>query len=664
MTRYPTADEVLDAHPGITVLSLDFFDTLVTRFVAQPTHVFAEVERRLVPEFGPHWMGFARTRVQVEHELRVALAASGSPRDVTHEEIFDAVRTGTGATQEQTEFARETERRIEVEWARAVPFGRDLAGAAIRRGLRIIIVSDNYMPALHLMRMAHAAGLDWVEPGQIWVSCEQGGTKQNGALWRTVLAQTGVAPKEILHVGDHETPDGTVPSAMGVRCHLDPRSSCWHRHPMNTCPAVLPFSRIEASQRDTAYAQDRGVMWNLGSSLVAMIAAGQVKDMVSVVDEREIAGVHFAARDGWIAHNVWADYRSGVRPDLPEATYLSFSRSVIGRANITKVDDEVAVRFVDEHERLTTRRLSQRFACDIESSLSPDTEMGSADARALLVRNSDRIVAASAALRRRVVGHLAANGLLTKGHHLVADLGWRASTMADLADIVGEATDGDATVEGRFVGLYWDATMNRLRLPVHGYAMDDLGPLDDNIRLLGAVRLFELLVSAPHGSVVDFLDEDAGYAPVHSPAHDAVPAEQGTRVAVAIAAATSAARQILLGSHPSGVNIDDITPASVWAAMMQVAHTPRADELDELSRFVHVASVDHADGGIALVAPPPRWASTVPLQWYAGIYDDTMKTRWFQGSLRSWERTPAARGFAEGVMRLWPFMGPVWCDPS
>ena len=664
MTRRLSADEVLDARPGVRVLSLDFFDTLVTRSVAQPTHVFAEVERLLADEFGDAWKGYAQKRVRIEHELRVALAAKGSGRDITHEEIFTALRDELPATDQQAGFARDIEVRIEIEMARPVPFGRELAEAALRRGLRVIIVSDNYMPALHLMRMAHAAGLDWVEPGQIWVSCEHGGMKQNGVLWKQVLAQVGVAPKEIVHVGDQHVADGTVPSGLGIHCYIDSRSSRWHRHPMNTAPAVLPFSRIEAAQRDIEFGHERETVWNIGESMVAMIAAGQVKDILSVINERDVAGVHFAARDGWIAHSVWFDYRMNGHRELPEASYLSFSRSVIGRANITEVDEEVAVRFVDEHERLTPRRLSQRFGCDIRSSLAHDSEIDSATARELLVRNSASVVAASRKLRERVIGHLRVNGLLAKGHHLVADLGWRASTMADLADIVAEASDGHATVEGRFVGLYWDATMNRTRLPIHGYAMDDLGALDDNIRLLGAVRLFELLVSAPHGSVIDFSDERRNFEPVHAPRNDLLPSFQDTHCAVAIAAATTSARQILLGTHPSGVTLDDITPESVWAAMMQVAHTPRRDELDELARFVHVASVDHADGGTPIVASPPKWASTVPLQRYAGIYDDTMKTRWFQGSLRQWERMPGARGFAEGVVRLWPFMGPVWCDPS
>jgi hypothetical protein len=191
--------------------------------------------------------------------------------------------------------------------------------------------------------------------------------------------------------------------------------------------------------------------------------------------------------------------------------------------------------------------------------------------------------------------------------------------------------------------------------------MDDLGPLNDNIRLLGAVRLLEFVVTAPHGSVIDFSGPEKNCEPVYaSMAHQSRREEEF--VSDVLDSAVRGALQIALGTHPSGVVLDDITPESVWAAMMQVAHTPRADELDALREHVHVASVDHADGGIPLIAPAPRWSSTLPVQWYSRLYDDTMKTRWFQGSLREWERHDSSRDFAEGIMRLWPFMGPVWCD--
>lgn len=655
-----SAADVLDRFPDVRVVSLDFFDTLVTRSVAQPTHVFAEMEHRLVSEGGRQWRGFAHTRVSVEHDLRVILASDGSLRDITHGDIMNALQQHLGVDDATIERIRLMECACEIEMAQVVPFGRDIAVEAMSRGLRVIIVSDNYMSSAHLEQMAHAAGLGWVRKEDIFVSCEHGGMKQNGELWKTILARLRTPAKQILHIGDHFIPDAEIPHKLGIHCHIDARSSRWHRHPMNTSPSVLPFSRIEAAQRDECYEWERGIPQKLAEGLVAMMVAGQVHDVKNVVESRPVVGVHFAARDGWLAENVWRHLRKS-QPSLPEGNYLSFSRSVIGRANITEVTDEVAVRFVDDHEVLTPRRLSKRFGCEMQTTLASDASINATTARQMMLENAGAIVAASAKLRERVIGHLRANGVLTPGHHLVVDLGWRGSTVADLAELVEHETNGAATVEGRFLGLYWDATMNRLRVPLHGYAMDDFGPLNDNIRLLGAVRLFEFLLTAPHGSVIDFEGPDKNFEPTHSARVNQSVSEDAF-LRVVLDKSFHAAVAIVDGTHPSGVALDDITPESVWAAMMQVAHTPRSDELDELLSHVHVASVDHADGGIPLIAAAPKWSSTTPLQWYSRIYDDTMKTRWFQGSLREWHRHESSRDFADGVMRLWPFMGPVWCD--
>ena len=70
MTMFVSAQHVLDRHPHATVLTIDFFDTLVTRSVAQPTHVFAVMEESLCRRFGRRWSGFAIQRVSAEHEAR------------------------------------------------------------------------------------------------------------------------------------------------------------------------------------------------------------------------------------------------------------------------------------------------------------------------------------------------------------------------------------------------------------------------------------------------------------------------------------------------------------------------------------------------------------------------------------------------------------------
>jgi len=654
-----SAQELLDQHSHIELLTLDFFDTLVTRAVAQPTHVFAEVERSLVQEHGPRWRGYGLQRVRAEQRARVVAIEDDKYRDVTHDEVMTELALGMKLSLGETEIARTTECAAEIDCAQAVPFGRDLFNEARARGVALLVVSDNYMPASHLVEMAHRAGFTSLEESEVLVSCEHGGLKHNGRLWREVLDISGVAPRKILHVGDDVAADVTQPSRLGIATYRDPRMRVTHRHMENTSPDVLPLSRIEATMRDDTYSTQWDSAHSIGAGALAVLVAAQIHDVSTVVAQREVAGVYFAARDGWLAHQVWS--QTFARSTNTAGHYLAFSRSVFGRANLTVVDDAVALRFVDQHERLTLRQLGERFDCILTTSHAPDTVVDADTARAIVLQNAQQILEASAKLRDRVLGYLDSIGMLSPGHHVVVDAGWTGATVADLAELVSRATQGRTTIEGRFLGLYWDATTHRTRLAMHGLAMDDLGALDDNVRLLGVIRLWETLMTAPHGSLVDYADASGGYAPIF--AHTAIEVSQYDEIVGSMcAAAIESAVGIVNGTHRSGVQLTDITGGVAWAALMQVGHTPRRDELAVLSHLCHVASVDHKDGGTLIVAQAPRHSSTLPRERFGEIYDSTIKRHWMQGSLRTWARQRDATQFVQEMYGIWPFMSERWVE--
>jgi hypothetical protein len=108
--------------------------------------------------------------------------------------------------------------------------------------------------------------------------------------------------------------------------------------------------------------------------------------------------------------------------------------------------------------------------------------------------------------------------------------------------------------------------------------------------------------------------------------------------------------------------LDDITGGAAWAAMMQVGHTPRRDELAVLSRLRHVASVDHTDDGTSIIAQAPRRSSTLPRERFGEIYDSTIKRHWMQGSLRVWARQRDTTQFVQEMYGIWPFMSERWVE--
>ena len=530
------AEEILAQHSQITVLTLDVFDTVVTRAVAQPTHVFAHMEEHLVSTHGRVWKGFALRRVRAEHRARALKAISHPAHDVTLREILQNLASDAAhvLSREEVAMLDELEHRTEVELARPVVLGCALAELARTRGLDVYFVSDNYMSSAHIVNMLHAVGLHWVEPGQVFVSSEHGAMKsgvlsrslrvEGPTLWEIVarsicMKNESAAPiaanvnGRCLHVGDNVLADGFVPQQYGFLTHLDLSMLSSHRAMENTTPAVLPCSRIEAWQRDKSANGIIDVAASIGSGLVAMVVAAQILDIQRVMQHRKIAGVHFVARDGYLAHQVWSSLQSS-GSQLPPASYMAFSRSVAWRARLTEVNESTIARFIGDDEELTVERLERRVGCALVSDHARTEALSAGVARTVLVKNADAIVAASAELRMRMVQHLRSCGVLEPGHHLVVDLGWTGSSLADLADIVREETNGASVVEGRLTGMYWDASANRPRIALNGFAMDEFHSVDDNLRLLGMLKMIEVLMTAPHGSVVDFADASKNFQPI------------------------------------------------------------------------------------------------------------------------------------------------------
>ena len=655
MTVQLSAEQVLDEHPRATVLSIDFFDTLITRSVAQPTHVFAVMEQNLIATLGDSWRGFAVARVEAERRARHDAASENQSRDVTFGEIGLQLARGLALNIPDRNMVMTLEREMELQLVQAVPFGAAITQAARSRGMRVVIVSDNYMPATHLLLMAHRAGYSWMTETDIVVSCEHGGMKHNGMLWPVVLSAINVSPGLILHVGDDERADGEMPTALGIATHVRDTMRTSHRDMINTTPAVLPLSRIEAQYRNVM----DDTQWDgaevIGGGMVAMIVAAQVIDAHFVVGHRSVAGVHFAARDGYLAHQVWNTLRSRGW-ELPEATYTAFSRSVVWRACLSELTRDNVGRFVGADEVLTVSRLERRVGCVLNTELDHDSPIDALTARDIVLENTESVLSACKSLRARLLKYLQSHEVLMAGHHVVIDLGWTGSTIADLADMVASESGDLAVLEGRLTGLYWDATPQRMRIAMHGFAMDEFGSTDDNVRLLGVIKLLEALVTAPHGSVIDYEEDGTPVFVETAPelrAYEAVMRQVGD-------AAVRGALAILDGTHPSGITVADITKETVWAAIMQVGHSPRADEIELLSQVNHVTSIDHEGNGRPLIVVAPEESSKVTLDDLPTMYDTLIHRHWLQGSLRALANNADSRWIADEMYKLHTMTSPRW----
>lgn len=175
------------------IVSFDIFDTLISRKVGIPTNLFYVMEDR------NGISGFHDKRIVAERTARQKCSEKNGEVDIfdIYRELADSPAADVG------NMVRE-ELRAEKETCYANPEIQMLYQLLAGKGSRMIAVSDMYIPGEYLRELLDNCGYSRIE--QIFVSCDYGVAKGNGALQRLVQSSMGDKMK-CIHIGDNFTSD-------------------------------------------------------------------------------------------------------------------------------------------------------------------------------------------------------------------------------------------------------------------------------------------------------------------------------------------------------------------------------------------------------------------------------------------------------------------------
>lgn len=194
-------------------LSLDCFDTLLWRRMAQPVDVFADLQHR--PAFAR--LGLSSSlRVRAEEQARRLKGVRHGMREVNLSEIYRAAFPNLN-DDEVAELAEE-ELAAEMEACFAFPQAVELLRDAARRRLPVMIVSDTYLREDQLRRLlAHCVPRDALSAIDRVVCSSEYGLSKGEGLFKRVLERWPMPGHSILHVGDNEWADAQAAQAAGLR---------------------------------------------------------------------------------------------------------------------------------------------------------------------------------------------------------------------------------------------------------------------------------------------------------------------------------------------------------------------------------------------------------------------------------------------------------------
>ena len=213
----PFKDRIAD--PSVHVVSFDVFDTLVVRPFWQPTDLFAVVWEKFRKRRGVEFeIDFMRLRTEAESVAR----QRSDGADVTLDFIYEMLADIAGWDGSFVDDVKTEEVRQEVAFCRARKTALDLVGYARNLGKRVVAVSDMYLPRSVIGRILEKEGFGVAED-DVFVSCETGRGKWNGALFPFVAERLGVASGAILHVGDNFQSDVEMARRAGLQALHLPR---------------------------------------------------------------------------------------------------------------------------------------------------------------------------------------------------------------------------------------------------------------------------------------------------------------------------------------------------------------------------------------------------------------------------------------------------------
>lgn len=571
------------APQGVSILSLDCFDTLLWRNAQAPSDIFAELAIQ---------GGAIEPRVIAERKARKTQAFREGRNEVSIEAIHARLLPPSAdamAISASVQAELDAEARHCFGFAPVVALIRD----AKARGLNVVIVSDTYFSAAQLGELiARAAGVEVATAiDRIFTSSDHGLSKTEG-LFEPVMAAMGVQPGAILHLGDNLHADQSAPSALGIHSahfeQFDPASETRLRH--EAMAAVL----IDATTRQTVPAMqphrplvslrnEQDPAFILGHEVIGPMLHGFAQ---WVRDEAEALAAScgrpvktlFLMRDGYLPMKMFETLGS----DLAVGE-IAISRLTAGRAGLI---DQAAVAAMIEQD-LGKHRLDVLAGLllleqhEARKLVGPRGDTADLERLACEGPTAERIVRRSARYAERLIAHVRRAGLNDGDMAMIVDLGYHGTVQDRIAPLLSARMN--VALAGRYLLLRENEPSG---LDKKGYFDKRHYGREALCTLGSSIAMIEQICTQAKGSVVDYhpngktIHEKATEKGAQSATRDRIQA-----AAIAFGTAATAMGQ---GARSDDAECRRRNAAAILARFM---YLPSAEEVAVIGDFTHDANL-------------------------------------------------------------------------
>jgi FMN phosphatase YigB (HAD superfamily) len=524
------------------VLSLDVFDTALTRASGPPEAVYLLLGNRLssqgVIPCSPEVFARARARA----EALVWRRAGGLDAPVRLHHFYQEVVRLLWLDEALAPVLVAAELDLESELLRKTPQAQHLLE---RHGKtrETVFVSDTYFDADFIEAQLQRHGL-WPQDAVVFASSDFTGSKASGKLFAVVLETLGVGPQQVCHVGDNPRSDVQSPKRLGIRT-VPLQGGRLNRYERllaeemwatgGTSAAFAGASRLARLSVPVDSPRTAAIR-DVAAGVAAPFIVSYVLWLLHCAADAGLARLHFVARDGQVMAEVASRLVERLELDI-DVRYLHASRAAVNLAATCGLDERELSWVRRDLPHLSPRGVVERFDIDwgevapwmSAQGIDPDAAAGSGTAdRALdVIRTTSELatlaLGRAEARRGLVSAYLEQEGLLDGSSCGIVDFGGVGSQMRALHTLV--ARGGGKAPRLFLVGI--DQPANPAHSPPDGDWLDDLEVyLYDHRRGLGVKRArgfgtcVQMFCAADHGTVTGYLQDGDRVRPILDEATD------------------------------------------------------------------------------------------------------------------------------------------------
>lgn len=485
------------------VVSFDIFDTLVFRNVAKPLDIFRIVENIVKKEY--NFDDFTRKRIEAESNAR-KIAKNG---EASYDEIYAQLKNEI-KDENIIKNIKKCEKDIEERFIVQNPFMKKIFDYCVEKNKKIILISDMYLDVSFIKKLLEKCG--YSDNYKIYVSCESRKNKGSSELFKFVQNKEKLNFGKWIHIGDNYNSDYAVPKSLGMEAFNYKNVDSYENVEYDSVFESIIIGTIN----NFLYNGNEISYWDkFGIKYLTPLYIGFTNWIYQMTYKCD--NIYFLARDGYIVKKIFELF-----PNDKYIKYLYVSRNSTQIPVVLSGNSEDKIKFIlsSIEGHITLKKLFNNCKLETKKEYEKIIKLYGFDSFDNEIKDRQRYDALKCvcavlndaedkikADKELVKKYLEQEGLNDFDTINVIDIGWGGSIQASIQKILNKKVRG-----------YYLGTINRgdydFNLNSFGYLFDQDNDIYDKSMIFSQVMMYELIFSAPHGSVNRYEEKDGKIVPV------------------------------------------------------------------------------------------------------------------------------------------------------